>query len=127
MFCIVNSVNIIFTYLHDSFIHSGLRHLKILSSGAGIDANWQNGQETKSSIPAVITSISCFLRIKILNCVGDNTFWRIGSLNSPSQASKHETRVVPCAIQAWVPFMIHELQNMWPSSHVEHLDGIHSA
>lgn len=61
-----------YIYRQDSFIQSGFKHLKTLSSGGGIDAKWQKGQDTKPSNPAAITSASCRFRRRILNLVGGN-------------------------------------------------------
>lgn len=55
-------------------MQSGLKHLKTLFSGGGIDAKWQNGQDTKPSNPAAIISASCLFRSSILKVVGESTF-----------------------------------------------------
>lgn len=89
-------------------------------------AKWQNGQETKPSNPAAITSSSCLLPTRILNCVGGSTFWSVERLNSSSQATKHGIFVSPWANFDSVPLTIHALQNICPSLQVEHLDGMHS-
>ena len=50
-------------YLQEAFKHSGLRHLKTLSSGFVIMvAKGQNGQATRSGISAFSISSSCSLR-----------------------------------------------------------------
>ena len=108
-------------------MHSGLRHLKILSSSGGIDAKWQKGQDTKPSTPAAITSASCRLQSRILNLVGGNTRWSIDNGNSEPHCNKQSTRVLPSPNTTSVLRIIHELQNIWPSSHVKHFDGIHSS
>lgn len=107
-------------------MQSGLRHLNTLSSGGGIDAKWQNGHDTKPSTPAAITSASCRLQRRMLNLVGGSICCRIDKENSRPQLSKQRTCVLPSANVTSVLLAMHKLQNICPSSHVEHFDGIHS-
>lgn len=90
------------TYLQESFMHSGLRHLKTLSSGFGIIV-WklQKGQATKSSMPAAAIS-SCCLRSRMFeNMEGFITFLRVAKENSALHSpSRHRKVVLPCPISS---------------------------
>jgi len=102
-------------------MHSGLRHLKILSSRGSIDTKWQNDKrhDTKSLTPAAIIAAFCRLQSKILNLVGGDTRWSTDIRNSQSHCNKQSTRVLQSPNITSTFCIIHELQIIWPFSHVE--------
>lgn len=116
------------SYLHDSFKHSGFKHLNILSSSGIMVAKLQNGQKTRSGIPACFISSSCNRLSNIENILVGNMFCSTDTGNSSLHVSnKHGNLVLLSPITTSQDRLIHSLQNKWPSAHVDISSNIHSS
>jgi hypothetical protein len=87
-------------YLQDSFKHSGFKHLNILSSSGIIVAKLQNGQLTRSGIPACFISSSCNRRSNIENihwhCFTDNLEEKEKLIQLRRQEAKDNGEIFEC-------------------------------
>ncbi len=104
-------------YLHDSLRHSGLRHLKILSSSTWgmMVAKGQNGQLTKPGISACLISSSCIFLSKSENIFADRTTCKVAVTNSCWQSVKQGKLTRPWPMTSSADLRMHSLQKTWPS------------